>query len=69
MTRHYVSGFVWALVLGAASVLAAFAVWAAAFPLAVLLVTAVVLWVGNLLADRLDTTELQDARRYTGRRN
>lgn len=54
MTRHLAAGAVWTLVLAAAAVLAAEAVWAAAFPLAVLLVTAAVLWTGNELANRIE---------------
>lgn len=55
MTRQITAAVVWALVVAAASILAAHAIWAAAFPLGVLLVTAVILWTGDVLATRIET--------------
>lgn len=62
----------WLLLLAADGLLAAFRQWSSVVPLSVLLLAAVILWVGNVLADRIDqpshpAVEPEPAR-YTGGR-
>lgn len=62
----------WGMLLFADGVLAGIRQWAAVVPLSVVLIAAVILWVGNVLADRIDqpphpAVEPEPAR-YTGGR-
>lgn len=60
---------IWGLLNGTAGILAGLGVWAAVIPLAVVLVVTPILWVGNELANRIETHGLTDDRRYTGKRH